>query len=63
MHKDIGSLTSPSPSPLTQEAASTQHSLVTNTGTSATPDNDSAEDAEEAFHAKMSHMEDKEALD
>jgi len=37
--------------------------LATNTETSATPDNDSAEDAKEAFHTKTSYMEDEEALD
>ncbi len=64
-HEDIGLLTSPSPSssPLTPEAASMQCSPVANTGTSATPDNDSAEDAEEAFRAKTSRAEDEEALD
>jgi len=64
MHKDIRPLTSPSSSPsTTQEAASTQCSLFTNMGMSATPDNDLAEDAEEAFCAKMSCLEDEEALD
>jgi len=64
-HEDIGLLTSPSPSssPLTPEAASMQCSPVANTGTSATPNNDSAEDAEEAFHAETSGAEDEEAFD
>ena len=39
-----------------------QCSPVANTGTSATPNNDLAEDAEEAFHAKTSCVEDEEAL-
>ena len=40
-----------------------QCSPVANTGTSATPNNDSAEDAEEAFRAETSRAEDEEALD
>src|SRR5260221_97267 len=40
-----------------------QRSLAANLGTLATPDNDSAEYAEEAFCAKTLHAEDEEALD
>jgi len=63
MQEDVRSLTPSSPSPITPEAASMQCSLVANTGTSATPNNDSAEDAEEAFRAETSGAEDEEAFD
>jgi len=61
--EEVGLLTPPSsPSPPTPEAASTQHSLVVNTGTSATPDSDSDNEAEEAFRTEMSGAEDEDAF-
>jgi len=62
--EEVGSLTPPSsPPPITPEAASTQRSPVVNTGTSATPEPDSDNEAEETFRAETSGAEDEEAFD
>src|SRR5260221_13204809 len=63
--EDVGPLTPPSspPSPITPEAASTQCSPAANMGTSATPEPDLDNVAEETFHAETSGVEDEEAFD